>query len=450
MNFKHFNLNIIIRVILIGFCGFLFAWALLQDYLMVAKFTIGFLFLIQIYLLIIFIQKTNKKLISFLELIRNEGLMERFSKQEKEITQKQLNAIYNEILQFISEHKTDKEGEHYYFQNTLEVIGTSIISLGEDGKIEIFNHAARELLQIESPKNFEDLEASLPEFALFLHQIKNNEQKLFTFNSRLGQQKLSIRCSAFSIKSKKIRLYSFQNISPELESEEIETWQKLIQVLRHEIMNSITPINSLTNTLIKLVSIAGKAKTQEQISNENIGHSLEGLQAIQKRNRGLLRFVETYRKLTKLPEANYSKIRVSDWVENIKILMNEDLTKNNIQFISNIKAPKLEILADEKLISQLMINLIKNAIEALVLQPKAKINLKACYLENGKVQIQLSDNGIGIAADNIDKVFIPFYSTKKDGSGIGLSLCRQIMYLHKGSIGVQSEDGKGTIFSLVF
>ncbi len=450
MIYKQFNFRIVFQIILIGISSLLFTWSLNQAHLQLAKFTFGGLFLLQIFILISYIKNANLRFARFMELIKNQGLMERFEELNTGDSNEKLNQLYNEIMQIIADSKLEKEGEHLYFLQTLEIIGTSIISIDENGKVDLINQAARKLLKTENLKSINQLKKSYPDFVSELNKLKNKQQTLFKLQIGTEILMLSITCSLFKNQDKNLRLYSFQNISSELENEELEAWQKLIKVLRHEIMNSITPISSLTNTIIRLLSEDKKAKTLEQISDRTIQDAVEGLNAIDKRNQGLLKFVESYRNLTKIHTPVFKKIEVRNLFDNINILFSDEFRLKKIGVNTSIKKNNLIIMADEKLITQVLLNLVKNSIEALVGIKNPKIKMEASALNNQEVLIQITDNGIGIPKEEIDKIFIPFYSTKEKGSGIGLSLSRQIMYLHKGSISVQSIPRKETIFSLKF
>ena len=301
MIYNRFAFQIVFRIILIGLTSLIFSWSVHQDYLVVAKFTFGSLFLLQILMLIGYIKNANRRFYRFMELIRNQGFMERFSRMESEGSNEQLNQVYNEIIQLLADSKLEKEGEHLYFLQTLEIIGTSIISIDENGKIDLINNAARELLNIENIRTVDQLRNIFPGLVQHLNNLNNNQQSLYKLNIGTEILMLSITCRYFKNKDKSLRLYSFQNISSELENEELDAWQRLIQVLRHEIMNSITPISSLTNTVIRLFSTNKLPKTLDQLSDETIEKALEALNAIDKRNQGLLKFVESYRNLTKIP-----------------------------------------------------------------------------------------------------------------------------------------------------
>ncbi len=385
-----------------------------------------------------------------MELIRNEGLMERFTREEKELTQQKLNEIYNEVLQLISKARIDRETEQHYFRTTLEMIGTPVISFDEKGKIEIFNRAAEELLKIDIPANLADMENNYPDFTEFLRKIKNNEQRLFKIQIESVICKLSVKCMVLFIKNQKIKLISFQNINTELEEEEIETWQKLIQILRHEVMNSVAPVKSLTNTILKLLSAEGQPKKSKELTDENIEQAVEGLQAVNKRNKEMLRFVESYRTLTKINTPVFKTVDVTDLISGIKILLDKEFKKHGIDFSYDVRPQNLKIYADENLINQVLINLVKNALEEVKSINNPVIKLEAVRNSDNKILINIMDNGNGIPDDIREQIFLPFFSTKEGGSGIGLSLARQIMRLHHGSIKLHHNPEGNTVFSIQF
>lgn len=442
MVFSRFSSRIVFQIILIGITSLVFSWSLTQDHLMIARLTFAILFIIQIIFLIDYIKSSNRRFFRFMELIKNQGLMERFEQMDSEASNENLNQVYNEIIQLISDSKLEKEGEHLYFLQTLEIIGTSIISVDQKGKIDLINKAARELLKLENIRSLSQLKEFYPDFVEELNQMENDQQMLFKLQIDTDVLMLNITCSHFTNQDKRLRLFSFQNISVELENEELDAWQKLIKVLRHEIMNSITPIHSLTNTVIRLLS--------DKNNTENVDKALEGLHAINKRNQGLLKFVESYRNLTKIPEPVFEKVAVSALFDNTNILFSDEIRARKINFSSTLNTDDLSITVDEKLITQVLINLIKNSMEALNEAKHPQIKMEALALDKGEVLIKISDNGIGILQEDLDNIFVPFYTTKEMGSGIGLSLSRQIVRMNKGSISVNSTPGEETTFSLKF
>lgn len=451
MVFRWFNTKIIVQVILILITCFLFVWSIHQEYLLVARFTFGCFIIFQVVLLIKFVQNSNNKLLYFLELIKNQGLMERFQQIENENSLHKINQIYNEIIDLISAAKIEKEIEHQYFQYILEIIGTCVLSYKQDGRVEIFNNAAQKLLQIKKINKIDEFNNQYPVFFTLIKNIQDNEQKLCRIKVGSNLLVLSVLCSKFKVRGTIVNVLSFQNIKAELENEELDAYQKLIAVLRHEIMNSITPINSLTETIINTLSENQTPKSLDHLTNGDIERIFHSISSIDKRNKGLLKFVDSYRSLTKTITPVFERFEIINLFASIQILMNDEFKKEKIQFIYRIEPESLELLADEKLLSQVIINLIRNSIEALRDKNNNKIiEIHASRNNTNAIIIRIIDNGIGISSDNLDKIFIPFFTTRENGSGIGLSICKQIIRMHNANISVESEPNIKTVFTIEF
>jgi signal transduction histidine kinase len=244
---------------------------------------------------------------------------------------------------------------------------------------------------------------------------------------------------------------SLQNIRGELEETEIEAWRKLIRVLTHEIMNSITPISSLASTVNDLVRRPPSATEGTGSSEpETRIDVIQALETIQKRSEGLLHFVDAYRNLTLIPRPKFRLIRLDELLGRVRRLMDASIREHGIGFEIRVEPETLEIAADPELLEQVLINLLVNARQAVEGRPGARIAVTARLDARGRVLIQVTDNGPGIAPENLEQIFVPFFSTKENGSGIGLSLSRQIMRLHDGTISVHSKPGEDTVFTLRF
>ena len=446
MAFNRFFRVVILQAILLAVTGTIFLWTLMQDYLIITKFTVGIIWLLQIILLIHYLTRTNRGLDNFLQSVKHLDPAKGVTEGDKSFDL--LNLTYNEIIDSIQKVKIEKEAEHHYFQNTIEHVGVGLISFNEDGYTELFNKAARDLFGVESVRNIKELDRLIPGISEQMFSLKQGHFKMIKVISGDEILKLSIRKTVFKIQDKTVNLTSLQNIRTELEEEEIEVWKKLISVLTHEIMNSVSPIKSLTNTVIKMYEKSGVSEANNE--SEYGDDILLALKAIQKRSKGLLSFVEIYRNLTKIPKPVFHEIELKNFLHEIIILMDSDLQSSSIVFSTEVRPENLKLAADEKLITQVIINLIKNSVQAINNKKNGKITIKAFLSLPSDIFIQVIDNGTGIPVDLIDKVFIPFFTTKEHGSGIGLSLSRQIMKLHGGTISVSSKPGIETVFSLKF
>jgi signal transduction histidine kinase len=277
--------------------------------------------------------------------------------------------------------------------------------------------------------------------------LKPGENEVATVHTERASFKVLLSATAFQTDGKVYKLIAFQNVNEALDETESKAWQKLLSVLTHEIMNSVAPISSLAETL------KNRLQKSVPVLNNDSGavDDLEiGIETIKRRSEGLLKFAETYRNLNKITTLKLKKIYVRDVFENLLQLMQPTLEQKNIEVETILKDTDISLEVDTDLLEQVMINLVVNAIEAVKDRPEPRIILTAYIATNRKTVITVSDNGHGMAHELLDKIFIPFFSTKKSGSGIGLSLCKQIMMLHKGNIQVHSVEGKGTSFQLQF
>jgi signal transduction histidine kinase len=278
-------------------------------------------------------------------------------------------------------------------------------------------------------------------------KIKPKESRLIKLNTERGPFKIVMSASHFQTEGKKYKLVAFQNVNEALDETESKAWEKLLNVMTHEIMNSIAPISSLAVTL--------KSRLQQSVmhldNRDGAVDDLElGIDTIKRRSEGLLKFAETYRNLNKINSLNLSRIYIRDLFETLHSLMSPTLKEKNIDLQIVLKDPDLQLDVDVNLFEQVLINLVVNGIEALKNQEAGQIIISGFIDANHKTVLKVQDNGPGMSPEVMDKIFIPFFSTKKNGSGIGLSLCKQILLLHKANIHVQSKQGVGTAFILQF
>jgi len=365
----------------------------------------------------------------------------------------ELNKAFNDVIRDFQTVRSEKEEHFHYLQSIVQNIDVSIIAYQKDGTVEMINKAAKKLFQISGLKNIKQLYQISGELVEKLLSIAPGDSALIKVQQEDDLLQLAINSTEFKIHNKTIVLATIKNIQSVLEEQETEAWQKLISVLTHEIMNSITPIASLSSTIdmmIKSLKEQQEVDPNANIDSETANEIQQGLQTIHKRSTGLLHFVNTYRNLTRIPKPNFRITTVKSIFDNIIPLMNEEFIQANISFHSEIDPSEMEFSVDIELLEQVIINLLKNAIHALDGKEKAQITMKAFLNKRGRVTIQVVDNGVGILPEVLDKIFIPFFTTKPKGSGIGLSLSRQIMRLHGGSITAYSVPSYGATFTLTF
>jgi len=451
MVYKRFRINCIIRVIFIVLTIFGFFYILFQTALYAALFIIGVFLLYQIYALIRYVEKTNRDLTRFFTSIRYSDFSQTFKDDGLGASFDALRKAFTEVMNIFRKTRTEKEEHYRYLQTVVQHIGIGLIAYQPSGEVELINTAAKRLLGIATLKNIHSLKSFSKSLVNTLLSIKPRGRALVKVEDQNELLHLALYATEFKLRGKNFSLVSIQNIHSELEEREIEAWQKLIRVLTHEIMNSITPISSLASTINEMVRENCQIPAdKEKIDSESLTDIHDAAQTIQKRSQGLLHFVDAYRNLTLIQKPNFQLFPVKELFSRVEKLMQANTKEKSIRLRINVDPKTLELTADPELIEQVLINLLLNALYAVGGQKKAKINLIAHLDGRGRILIQVKDNGPGIFAENLEKIFIPFFSTKEGGSGIGLSLSRQIMRLHHGSITVHSEPQKETIFTLRF
>ena len=359
---------------------------------------------------------------------------------------KPLYENFNKISRLFQQVSRDKETQYQYLQKILELVNTGILSYESDSREVIWmNESLKNMLDMPYIKNLHSFAKRDENLYQAINSLRPGESKITTILSKKLSVKVLLSATAFQTNGTRYQLIAFQNINEALDETESKAWQKLLSVLTHEIMNSIAPISSLADTIKNRLSSLDK-----RLDTDNGLADLElGISTIKRRSEGLLKFAETYRNLNKITKPNLQPVYVRDLFENLHSLMQPTLLQKNIELDIILKDPNLIFKADTTLIEQVLINLLVNAIDAVKNIPNPIITLNAEFI-NDKTIIRINDNGVGIEEDVLDKIFIPFFSTRKNGSGIGLTLCKQIMMLHSGNIQVFSKPGEGTSFILQF
>jgi two-component system, NtrC family, nitrogen regulation sensor histidine kinase NtrY len=392
--------------------------------------------------------KAHKELDQFVESVHYRDFSRYFDVKHAPADIQPLRKGFNEINTTFKVISKEKETQYQYLQKILELVDTGILSYEEQsGAVVWMNESLKKMLQLPYLKTIHSLNKRDAELYQSLLTLKPGESKVATAHPERSSFKILLSATAFQTDGKIYKLIAFQNVNEALDETESKAWQKLLSVLTHEIMNSVAPISSLAETL------KNRLQKSVPVLNNDSGtvDDLEiGIETIKRRSEGLLKFAETYRNLNKITTLNLRKVYVRDIFENLLQLMQPTLEQKNIEVETILKDTDLMLDVDIDLLEQVLINLVVNAIEAVKDKPEPRIVLTAFIANNRRTVIKVADNGYGMAEELLDKIFIPFFSTKKSGSGIGLSLCKQIMMLHKGNIQVHSREGEGTAFQLQF
>ena len=359
-----------------------------------------------------------------------------------------LYAGFNKANGTIKEINVQSEAQYIYLQKILEMVDIGIIAYNiETGDVLWRNDLINETFDVPAFKNVRFIEKRRPQLYTTVFDTYHREPT--SVSIAVQNEKITILTSdtVFQVDDDAFKLIVVQNIDDTLNRNESESWKKLLSVMTHEIMNSITPISSLADTLQGKLQLAIEKPKNNDFQFEDLD---SGIKTIKKRSEGLLKFAKTYRGLSKVTNPNLERIRVSELFNNIQLLMEPSIKLKNIDIAFTIETPRLELEVDVHLIEQVLINLVLNAVDACKSKENALISVSAFQNLNKEIILKVLDNGAGIAPDILENIFVPFYTSKATGSGIGLSLCRQIMLLHKGKISVKSIEGQGSVFSMVF
>jgi nitrogen fixation/metabolism regulation signal transduction histidine kinase len=444
---KDFRIRIILRVILMGAAIALFIYMLGKPNMV---FAAGFMLLIiifQLWELYRFSSQTNRKLTRFLESVRYSDFISGFAADNKlGKTFKDLNEAFNEVLEAFRKARSEKEENWQYLNTVVQQVRTGILSFDHEGNVQLMNANAKRFVNVANLKNISELKEKNEKLFDALSEVQSGKGVLYKTNEFL----LTIQATEMRIRGNTVKLVTLQNIQTELQKQELEAWQNLTRVLRHEIMNSITPISSLTSTLREILDHEMiKKESDYELRSDAADDLREGLSTIENRSKGLIKFIDAYREYTSLPQPKIKTVLLKDLIEKTAQFMRQELKKTNIEFTSSCSSDYLTVQADAEMIEQVLINLVKNAMESLSQNHHGKIELNGKYLDQSII-IEVIDNGPGIIPEALNRIFVPFFTTKKTGSGIGLALSRQIMQMHNGALTVESEPEVKTVFTLRF
>ncbi len=403
-------------------------------------------FLGQVMALIRYLNKVNRKLEDFFIAHLSGEVTTSFIRNKKKDEFSEMYDYFEKLNQNLESSRVRYEIQNNYFKTLVDHAAVGLISFTSDGKIEFFNDATRRIFQVHVMKTLDKLDCYKEGLSNHLIHQETNQTDVIPVVIKGELIQMAIRKVIFKTEEKTIHLVSIQNIKPELEQKEIESWQQLIRVLTHEITNSITPIVSNVSSIISLYKDkkTGMMKSTEYLSPGIIKKTLKGLELIGNRSDGLVQFIANYREVTRLPKPKFSLINARELLGRVLMLFEVQGREKNIRMVVDCH-PNLLFHADKVLLEQVLINLVKNAAEACSEVASPRIILRA-QSQQERLIIEVEDNGNGIPAEVVDDIFVPFFTTKAEGSGIGLSLSRQIIRLHGGSLDLQiSGEGK-TVF----
>ena len=456
MVYKKFKYQLAGRIILLGLTLFLLASLYYTESYTFTKLLIFTLVVIQGYYLYYFLEKSNREVISFLQSIQWDDFSHTYPEKKSGSSLDNLYVEFNAVMRKFRDIRAEKEAHYQYLKTIVQHVAIGIITFDEEGEVQIMNTAARTLLGVKQIKNVRQLKVVSENLIDALKNLRTGGRDLIKISrsNDEGEIQLAIYAIELSLRGKEFKLISQQNIQSELEEKEMEAWQNLIRVLTHEIMNSVTPISSLARTLeSEMEDWLHNGQNINQIDNDTVEDFHTALHTIHRRSESLIKFVSDFRNMTRITLPNFSKVNIKDLIDHVMALLKNDVQEQDIIVEMDIPE-KLCIELDEHQIEQVLINIVKNAIQALAeyeeIEDEKRLWIKAETRKEGGTYISVRDNGPGIDEEALKKIFIPFFTTKKSGSGIGLSLSKQIMRNHRGNIAVRSVINDGTEFTLRF
>ena len=403
-----------------------------------------------IFELIRYTNRSNRELTEFLQHILNRDFNLRFNVDKARGTRKELYRTFNDVLQTYKDIKIEKEVQFRFLEHIVELIEVGIIVLDQSQKVVLINSSAEALVKVSSPGTWEQVRKKNQTFTDAVDQVKGSQRVLCESKSGQKTMRLVIHVNRTSMLEEPYTLVTFQDIGSVAEDMESGAWVRLMRILNHEIRNSITPISSLAETIMMILHHEnGHPKELAQLNPQNLSDIQISIETLRQRSDNLHQFIDDYQKLTKIPAPVPMKIELQSFIEEIHSLFRTDFENRKIKFLSEIE-PEVQMLrADRNLLQQVMINLVRNGMDAMENMDNPELVIRS-QTEKGSIRISVADNGAGIDQDILDEVFVPFYTTKSQGSGIGLSLARQVMRMHGGNIWITSRKGEGTTVYLDF
>jgi two-component system, NtrC family, nitrogen regulation sensor histidine kinase NtrY len=465
-----FNLKLTLHIGGLLLTMLLLVWVWQNTSYYATLLTLCLILILQVSALIKQVSTTNRELSRFLNAVKYSDFSQSFQSTRKQRSFRELGAAFDGVIERLRSERSAKEEQATYLHAFVQQLPIAVLALHDDGRIGVSNHALQRLLNGRQCHHLQQLKDFDNALGNFLESVKPGRDQRFKLKRPYGTLQLKISCTVLRMRGQQQKLISLQDISSELETQELEAWHNLIRVMTHEIMNSLTPLTSLADTArhyideareqltAPLPAATAQAATSAAPSTSNHDHAAlllllddaaSATTTIGKRGQALQRFVQSYRTLSRLPAPRIKAFHVLEILQSVKALMSEQAA-GNVQFQYSCTPATLELQADPELLEQALINLVKNALDAVTDAQQPTITIHAELREFGQIALSVTDNGCGMDNATLSQIFVPFFTTKRGGSGIGMTLVRQIVHLNNGSIHVESSPAQGTRVLLVF
>ena len=446
---KNFYFQTIGRVIFIAATALLFAFLMVgNNYVYAILMLIVLVF--QAYYLIRYVNETNRKIAYFFDAIKNEDFTLRFPEKLSVKSLEELNHSLNMLNEMIQRIHLKNQTQERFYQEILKQADIGILAINDKGHI-LFANPRLELMLNYTPLNHIKQLSQIDEnLYLLFSELRPFERRVFSLTNEREKIDLAIKSSSFNLDGQELLLVVIQDIHQELDEKETESWTRLIRVLTHEIMNSITPITSISDSILKYHEKGGTLAKSDSEYQKRMETTIKGLEVIKDQGANLMGFVQSYRSFLNVPVPDKKIIRAIELLEKVKLLVGQNQEFSNTTIELDLEIQDLELFIDEKQITQVLINLCKNALQSLSNRKNSYIKLMAGTNSEGQKYIEVKDNGPGIPPELINEIFVPFFTTKNSGTGVGLSLSKQILRMHGGGLKVISKPNIETSFMLIF
>jgi len=422
--------------------------SLLLSYILMLKdkpytiIVVSALFIFQVYSLVRYNNRTNIELGKFFNALKDNDNTLNLLPDGRNSSFNELTRALNDTFAALKDARLEKEKQFQFLRFISDQVGIGLLVIDGEGNTILYNNEIISTFELVHPTSLALIEKTVPDLPAFLANLKHGESKIFK-TTGLHKKILLVRSAEFTLAGKDLRLYIFQDFKKEIEDTEIQTWHKMIRVLSHEIMNSVTPVINLTTASRNSIERIKKSASGNKESIEHLNDIRLNTEIIGDRMKALSDFVIRYKKASAIPVPETGTIDIHDLIRHVLYLLKDEIENLGIRVNLNIHQEDLTIDGDKNMIEQVLINLVKNSIQAIEESEKKEIIIEG-YIRENKTLITITDSGEGITKENMERIFIPFFTTRKDGSGIGLSLSRQIIRMHGGTLDISSEPGVGT------
>jgi two-component system nitrogen regulation sensor histidine kinase NtrY len=447
MAFNRFALQVTLRVAALFATLLALAYLIARTELVAVTVVVGIVVVVQAWLVVRFVHRTNRELSRLLGSIRYDDFQQSFAIGELGSTFEELKVAFDDVLGRFRDARLEREAQRRYLETLVEHVPVAILAVHDDGAVDLLNNAARRLFNAASAMTLPALIAYGAAFQRDVSQTRPGDRTVTRMQIDGVQRNLVLSTTQITVTGSVVRLLTLQDIQSELDFNELAAWQDMARILSHEIMNSLTPIASLARTADDMVDDLAR---RTDAGDELIDDIHAAIQTLARRSEGLMRFVRNYRQFTQMPPPTLRPVALREYFQRVENLLVTEWAGRGIELSVAPPPNGLTILADDSLLDQAIINLLRNAADAAAGSDAPHVWLDARLSDRGRPVIEIGDNGPGVDASLGDKIFLPFFTTKPDGSGIGLALARQVMLVHKGAITAAERPGGGALFRLTF